>query len=79
MKIKYFPLIPTMANQNCLDGNKKIWKKQGDEQKIGKNSRREPIWVQFSGFSPGEKIILMLLELYGILKKPKWAITRIIK
>ena len=38
MKIKYFPLIPTMANQNCLDGNKK------NMEEIG---RRTKDWEKF--------------------------------
>jgi hypothetical protein len=33
----------------------------------------------FLDFPQGKKIILMLLELPGILKKSKWAVARIIK
>jgi hypothetical protein len=42
MKTKYFPLIPTMASDSFLEGNKENMEEIGNVSKLGKISRREP-------------------------------------
>ena len=82
MKTKYFPLIPTMASDSFLEGNKENMEEIGNVSKLGKISRREPAWALFRCLSRGniwKKHILEVLEMPGTSQKQKWIATTLIK
>ena len=64
MKSTHFPPIPTMANGNFLEGNKRNMEEIGGTYvKLGKFAGKNQVECYFVDFFPGEKNILVVLEI----------------